>query len=148
MATNLANLIHEFETIATNHAFINRFGNGPIDDVNVTIPNDGKYPVLWVIPQTVTLDDNAIIYTIRILVFDIDSTDDSLRDQILSDTLMTLNDVVKLFRNGGSDNEYEAPTAPQAVPFEQEFVDYCLGWYCDLQVVTDGMNSPCDFPNK
>lgn len=148
MATNLANLIHEFETIATNHAFINRFGNGPIDDVNTTIPNDGKYPVLWVIPQSVTLDDNAIVYNIRVLVFDIDSTDDSLRDQILSDTLMTLNDVVKLFRNGGPSNDYEAPIAPQAIPFEQEFVDYCVGWYCDLQVVTDGMNSPCDFPNK
>jgi hypothetical protein len=143
---NLAAVIKEFETIATNHAFINRFGNGPIDDVNTTIPNDGKYPVLWVIPQSVLLDDNSIVYNIRILVFDIDSTDDSLRDQILSDTLMTLNDVVKLFRNGGPSNDYEVNQVPQALPFEQEFVDYCVGWYTDLQIATDGMNSPCDFP--
>lgn len=145
---NLAAVIKEFQTIATNHAFINRFGNGPIDDVNVEIPNDGKYPVLWVIPQSVLLDNNSIIYNIRILVFDIDSTDDSLRDQILSDTLMTLNDVVKLFRNGGPSNDYEVPQIPQALPFEQEFVDYCVGWYCDLQIATDGMNSNCDFPQK
>jgi hypothetical protein len=144
--TNLAALIQEFKTIATNHAFINRFGNGPIDNVNETIPNDGMYPELWVIPQQVTLDNNAIVYNMRILVFDIDSTDDSLRDQILSDTLMTLNDVVKLFRNGGPSNDYEILDAPQALPFEQEFVDYCVGWYCDLLIVTDGMNSPCDFP--
>lgn len=146
--TNLSNLIQEFNTIATNHAFINRFGNGPIDNVNEIIPNSGKYPVLWIIPQGVILDDNAITYNIRILVFDIDSSDDSLRDTILSDTLMTLNDVVKLFRNGGSSNEYEIQQAPQAIPFEQEFVDYCVGWYADLSIVTDGMNSPCDFPNK
>lgn len=146
--TNLAALIQEFKTIASNHAFIQRFGNGPIDNVNETIPNDGKYPVLWVIPQQVTLGNNAITYNMRILVFDIDSTDDSLRDQILSDTLMTLNDVVKLFRNGGPSNDYEAPNEPLAIPFEQEFVDYCVGWYTDLQIVTDGMNSPCDFPNK
>jgi len=144
--TNLAALVQEFKDIATSHAFIQRFGNGPIDNVNETIPNDGKYPVLWVIPQNVTLDDNAITYNMRILVFDIDSSDDSLRDQILSDTLVTLNDVVKLFRNGGNSDSYETLNAPIAIPFEQEFVDYCVGWYTDLQIVTNGMNSPCDYP--
>ena len=145
--TNLAKLIKEFETIATNHAFINRFGQGPIEDVNTFVPNDGKYPVLWVIPQNVQLGDNSIIYSMRVMVFDIDRTDDSFRDQILNDTLITLNDVLKQFKNGGTTGyDYEVNTVPTAFPFEQKFVDYCVGWYADLTINTDGMNSPCDFP--
>lgn len=145
--TNLAALIQEFKDLASNHAFIKRFGNGPIENIETFAPSDGKYPVLWVIPQQVTLDDNSVIYNIRILVFDINKINDSLRDQILNDTLITINDVIKQFRLGGSNGDYELPNAPQAFPFEQKFVDYCVGWYSDLQIYTDAMNSPCDFPS-
>jgi hypothetical protein len=146
--TNFSTLIIELQNFATNNAFINRFGFGPIDNVEETIPNDGTYPILWVIPQGVVLDDNSIVYNLRVLVFDIDERSDGLREQILTDCLLTMNDFVKYFRIGDAGDDYSLLNKPQAVPFEQQFVDYCVGWYADVQIGTDGMNGPCDFPQK
>jgi len=146
MATTLTNLIQEFTNIADYNVFIKRWGHGPISDVNTVTPRGGAFPVQWVIPQTVELGENGVVYSVRILIFDADRSDDSQRLNIMSDCLQIINDVVKVFRNGGSDDSYEVTNIPIATPFEQEFVDYCVGWYVDLDISTDSMNSPCDTP--
>jgi hypothetical protein len=138
---NYKAIIADFADIAAKHAFINRFGSGAIDDVNVFAPTSAKYPYLWVIPQGALLGSSSIQYQLRVMVFDIDRSTDELRDEIMSDTLLTINDVISIFRNGGSDNEYEVTADALAIPFEQKFVDYCVGWYCDLTVATDSMSS-------
>lgn len=142
---NLELLINEFRTIANDHNMINRFGEGAIGDINIKISDQIKYPILWVIPQGVTLGDNAYGWNLRVLVFDIDRQDDSLRTQILSDTLMTLNDVLKLVKEN-SNNDFELQVNPLAIPFEQTFVDYCVGWYCDITVYSETMNTLCNIP--
>ena len=137
-------LIKAFETIGENHIQIKRFGNGVIEDVNTFSPDSNGFPILWVAPQSVELGENSMIYTIRILVFDIDESNDSLRNEILSDCLLIINDVIQLLKND-TDN-YTVTNNPQAIPFNQKFVDYCTGWFADVNIETDILNTLCVIP--
>jgi len=136
-------IIHEFETIATNNPFIKRFGAGEITDVEMFSPTSGLFPYLWIVPQGVDIAENTLTYTFRVMVFDIDNTDDSHQRDILSDTLRILIDVIKNFRYI-TDNDVSIEGTPTAVPFTHRFVDYCTGWYSDMRIITELDNNPCD----
>lgn len=137
-------LIARFETLATNHIQIKRFGNGVIEDVNTFGPNSGEFPILWVSPQSAQLTENALIYKIRILVFDIDEENDSLRNELLSDTLLILNDIFQTLKNAYDDMSLISTAT--ATPFNQRFVDYCTGWFIDVDIETAINNSLCIIP--
>jgi len=146
MSITFNQLLLKFEALANDHLQIKRFGSGPIEDVNTFSPSSGDFPVLWVVPQAAKLGKNTLVYTMRILVFDIDETDDSNRDEILSDTLQILNDIFQQIME--DDDNYEVNTDLIATPFNQRFVDYCTGWYADIEITTDINNSLCIIPNE
>jgi hypothetical protein len=146
MSITFNQLLNKFEALANNHLQIKRFGSGPIEDVNTFSPSSGDFPVLWVVPQAAKLGKNTLVYTMRILVFDIDETDDSNRDEILSDTLQILNDIFQQIME--DDENYEVNTDLIATPFNQRFVDYCTGWFADIEITTDINNSLCIIPNE
>lgn len=139
-------LIARFETLANNHRQIKRFGNGVIEDVNTFGPNSGLFPILWVAPQSVQLTENALIYKMRILVFDIDEENDTLRNELLSDTLLILNDIFQTLKNGYDD--ITLISTATATPFNQRFVDYCTGWFIDVDIETAINNSLCLIPTN
>jgi hypothetical protein len=142
MSLTYNQIINKFEVIASNNPFIKRFGSGEITEIETEGPTSGDYPFLWIVPQQVEVGENDLVYVIRVLVFDIDDTDDSKQQQILSDTLRTLIDVIRVFRN--SDPDYGVNDRPICLPFTHRFVDYNTGWYTDLRLITDMNNSPCD----
>lgn len=139
-------LLKKFEDLSNAHLQIKRFGTGALEDVNAFSPSSGAFPVLWVVPQSARLSENIITYTMRVLVFDIDETDDSITNELLSDTLLILNDIYQQFKNG--DNNYEVSNDLICTPFNQKFVDYCTGWFADVEIITDINNSLCLIPNE
>ena len=82
----------------------------------------------------------------RVLVFDTDKEDDSLYNEILSDTLLTLNDVIQMLRNDSDD--YSVLDSARAIPFQQKFSEYCTGWYTDIRIETSTINSRCQLPTN
>lgn len=137
-------ILNEFNRIANFHRQINNFGNGTLDEVN-SFDNNGKFPILWVVPQRVQLGNNSMIYTIRVMVFDINNTDDSLDEEILSDTILILNDVMVELNNNPfiSGEEVSVINTPSATPFRQKFTDYCVGWFADFDIEVSSFNSSC-----
>lgn len=141
MSLTYKQIINKFEQIASNNPFINRYGSGEITEIEVSGPTSGDYPILWIVPQQVEVGENDLVYVVRVLVFDIDDTDDSKQEEILSDTLRTLIDVIRTFRN--EDSDYQSSDRPICLPFTHRFVDYNTGWYTDLRLITDMNNNPC-----
>ena len=142
MSKTLNQIIERFETIATDHLFIERFGFGELSDIDVAGPNDVDYPLMWVVPQGSDFDEQTLIYTLRVIIMDVDDTDDSKRNEIMSDTLRTLIDVVKIFKNDDT-YDWNITDTTNAVPFSQRFVDYTTGWFADIRIITDLDNNPC-----
>lgn len=139
-------IIKEIETIALANPFIKRFGAGEISDIETDGPTSALYPICWVVPQQTEIGENDMIYTLRVLVFDIDDTDDSKQQEILSDTLQTLTDIIKKFRN--YNDQYTLDGRPLCMPFTHRFVDYNTGWYTDLRIITEFANNPCEYPEE
>lgn len=137
-------ILKEIETIAMANPFIKRFGSGEISDIETDGPNSELYPMCWVVPQQVEIGDNDMVYLLRILVFDIDDTDDSKQQEILSDTLRTLQDIIKIFRN--YNDAYALDGRPTCFPFTHRFVDYNTGWWSDMRITTELANNPCEYP--
>ena len=135
-------IVNEFKTIALSSPFVKRFGSGEITEVETTGPNAQDYPMCWIVPQQVEVGENDLVYVVRVLVFDIDNTDDSKQQEILSDTLRTLTDIIKKFRY--ENDAYNMSDRPVCLPFTHRFVDYNTGWYADLRIITEFDNSPCD----
>lgn len=150
------NIIKKLDLIAGHHKFIRRFGSGQITEIDAVISDSPLFPMMWAIPQQADVEENTLTYTIRLMVFDINSIDDSKEQEILSDNLQTLTDVLKVLRYGDStfagidlanelwDYNLEYPVACQ--PFTQRFVDYVTGWYADIKIITEFDNSSCDNP--
>ena len=143
MSITYNNIIKKFSDIAVMNPFISRFGAGQINDVEKI--NDGAFPVLWVVPQSADFDNSTLTYRFRVMVFDIDQSDDSLQQEILSDTLQILIDVKKVFQYD-TDYDYTVDETTSATPFTERFVDYTTGWFADIDVITDLNNNPCNIP--
>jgi len=137
-------LLTVFNNIGNDHLQIKRVGNGMIEDVNTFSPKDVNFPIMWVTPQSAQLGRNSLLYTFRVLVFDIDDEDDDHRNEILSDTLSILNDIIVQLNN--DDDDYYVSNTPTAIPFTQRFVDYCSGWYADVEIEVAIMNARCQVP--
>jgi hypothetical protein len=146
MSKSLNQIISRLESISVSHTFINRFGFGELSDVDVEGPESVDYPLMFCVPQQSILESNTLTYTIRVIIMDIDDIDDTKRDEIMSDTLRTLTDVVKEFKD---DDEYEWNISEAVIctPFSQRFVDYTTGWFADINIITDSNNNPCNIPN-
>jgi hypothetical protein len=144
MSYSYNQIIADINNIAMANPFINRFGSGDISDIDSIIDNSQNFPICWVVPQTATIGENTLNYMFRILVFDIDNTDDSHQQDILSDTLRTLIDIIKVYTN--ENTEVDIETDNVCTPFTERFTVYTCGWYCDITIITNLDNNPCDIP--
>jgi hypothetical protein len=150
MSYSYNQIITDLKQVAMNNLFINRFGSGDISDIDAVIDNSlpllngtpENFPICWVVPQTATVGINTLNYMFRILVFDIDNTDDSHQQDILSDTLRTLIDIIKVYTN--ENTEVDIETDNVCTPFTERFTEYCVGWYCDITIITNLDNNHCD----
>jgi hypothetical protein len=144
MSYSYNQIITDLEQVAMANPFINRFGSGDISDIDSIIDNSQNFPICWVVPQTATVGTNTLNYMFRILVFDIDNTDDSHQQDILSDTLRTLIDIIKVYTN--ENTEVDIETDNVCTPFTERFSVYCVGWFCDITIITNLDNNPCNVP--
>jgi hypothetical protein len=147
MSKTLNQIISRLNVIANKHYFINRYGFGELSDIDVAGPEDVDYPLMWVVPQGADFDENTLTYVLRVIIMDIDDLDDSKRNEIMSDTLRTLIDVVKQFKTD-DDYEWNIDETTNAIPFSQRFVDYTTGWYADIRIITDLDNNPCSIASN
>lgn len=147
MAYTYNQILKKLEDISLANPFIKRWGAGEIQALEMQSPTEVDFPYAWAVPQTVEIGENTLSYKFRLMVFDIDSTSDKYQQEILSDTLRTLIDIIKTFRyDGGTDYTLNDSPFPTATPFTHQLVDYVVGWYADIDIITDADNSPCDIP--
>lgn len=136
-------IITLFENIANAHKFIKSFGHGEAWEIN---SNDTfKDYILWVIPVDSTTLTNTKNRTLTLLVFRRVDKAKRYETEILSNCEQILDDVIKTFRNHS--NDFDLVNDPVALPFKEEFGDWCAGWRADLIIETDFANNYCDVPS-
>ena len=138
-------IVNIFKDIANNHPQIKRFESGEMSDSATDMSNSTLYPLMWLVPQTVSLNEYDTEFVVRLLMMEIDDIDDSKQQIILSNCLSIINDVIKTFKYILPDS-VNINDGSTVTPFSHRFVDYCTGWFVDLTIIVGAENSPCNIP--
>lgn len=137
-------LVQIFKEITKEHGMLKFYSNGPISDINAKAESV-TYPRLHSTLQSVLTDtDNLFSYRFRLFIFDQDKQSDELREIIISDSIIQMNDVLKRLKEHYS--ELTITGTSSMIPFQQKFTEYCSGVYVDIDINVDAPNNPCDFP--
>ena len=145
-------LISVFKDISTRHYQINGFGIG--DNWENGASGAKMHPVLWINPTTATMPstDNGyktfeIDFEVR--VFDLVNKDESNENEVLSDCIDILKDIITEFKghpyyvnsqlNIIDDISFEA--------FTEEFDEEVSGWVCEISLMTPILTSFCGIPS-
>jgi len=145
-------LISVFKDISTRHYQINGFGIG--DNWENGASEAKMHPVLWINPTTATMPstDNGyktfeIDFEVR--VFDLVNKDESNENEVLSDCIDILKDIITEFKghpyyvnsqlNIIDDISFEA--------FTEEFDEEVSGWVCEISLMTPILTSFCGIPS-
>lgn len=125
--TTYIKLLRYIELFADQHMQIKKFGA----DFEEQMPNfatkDEKYPILFVAPQSSTLNDNLSQFVVSIYCFDIIQKDRANINTILSDTQQILNDLHKYFKDGPVVT-VDILQSSSLTPINNALLDYVAGW--------------------
>lgn len=134
------NLYDLFHQIALNHNQITGYGTGDIYRVNEK--ENLQHPTLWVDLYQADLSYNLLNVNARIYVFDIPDQADDAENDVHSDTLMMLNDIVIILRQ-----HYEIVNEEfnsSANFFKHDFNDRVAGWMIELELEIPRTYGECD----
>ena len=143
-------LVSVWKDIATRHYQINGFGIG---DNWENGTNEKMHPVLWINPTNASMpsSDNGyktfeIDFEVRL--FDLVNKDESNENDVLSDTIDILKDIIAEFKghpyyvnsqlNIIGDIDFEA--------FTEEFDEEVSGWTCEISLMTPVLTTFCGIP--
>ena len=144
-------LISVWKDIATRHYQLNHFGIGDSWEVGVKA---NMHPVLWINPVTASMpsSDNGyktfeIDFEVR--VFDLVDKDELNENDVLSDTIDILKDIIAEFKghpyyvnsqlNIIDDISFES--------FTEEFDEEVSGWLCEISLMTPVLTTFCGIPS-
>lgn len=142
MSQNLTtkNLYKVFQDIYVNHNGLHDYGTGDIYRVNGR--KALKHPTLWVDLFNATLTHNLMTVSARIYVFDVPDQADYAEQDVQSDTLLILNDVITLLRQyyGLIPEDFEATSEF----FYHDFSDRVAGWFIEVPLEVPTTYGECD----
>ena len=143
-------LISVFKDISTRHYQINGFGIG--DDWENGV-EEKMHPVLWINPTEATMPESEAGYktfeiSFDVKVFDLVHKDESNENDVLSDCIDILKDIITEFK-GHPYYQNSQMSLIDDINFEaftEEFDEQVSGWECELTLMTPIINSFCGIP--
>ncbi len=144
MKVSLNQLIAKLQTIATNHEQINSFFFGDIADLGTEKPM--QYPVLFadVAPSNFTY--KVIGLNLQIMVMDIVKKDLSNENDVISDTLQIIEDVIIELRNPSE--IFLIQDSINLTPFSDSQGDEVSGWTANITINIPSTYNSCAVPSN
>jgi len=121
---------------------------GDIFEVDLT--QSGKYPMMHVSTETAAYDTGNLVYNFQIIVMDLVSKDESNEDDVLSDTLEMIGDVISRIRNSALDadvddfrNTIRLQDSISCEPFTERFDNEVTGWTASVNIEVEFNAGAC-----
>tara|TARA_B000000532_G_scaffold111986_3_gene89980 strand:- start:944 stop:1453 length:510 start_codon:yes stop_codon:yes gene_type:complete len=154
------NIVDDFNTIATNHFLINSFHSGLLDEVDIEKMDSSNFPILYVEPGNTNIDKGVLTYTFKVFTMNLVKEDLSNREEVWSEMLQIMQDVIAEFRQNLSvqtandpgkkfsyiPNEVVLNLPINAEPFSVRFSNMLTGWNATFTMQVNNSNSLCDAP--
>jgi|TARA_R100001163_G_scaffold19018_1_gene16814 hypothetical protein len=142
-------ILKKFEDVITANKFIKTFVAGDIYEIDLT---ETTYMYAHLSIESATFDNAQLTYSFRLYVMDIVNKDEGNENEVLSDTLQVINDVINEFRNGSSTfglatmQNYDIQDTISCSPFTERFDNEVSGWSADIDVTVINHYNACNNP--
>ena len=145
MVNSYNTLINTLQQFAQHHLGVQRFKTSFFEQFDNFSTGDNNFPILYVVPQDVTMLEEVDSLFIRVYCVDILQKDRSNEQPILNDTLLILRDLINWIRQDATVN-YNVLNNPRAIPVNNFLVDYTVGWYIDIELESESYGNDCVIP--
>ena len=151
---NYKQIIQDLSGIAYYHNQIKSFGYGDLTQITMDIDTNKEpvYTKMYVVPGSVTLAQNRILYNFSIIILDRINEDYSNQEDVMSDTLEICKDVFTILYQsytaewGGFSIDYTPLWDPNVTPFLERFETILGGWTMNLQIEQPFDYNQCVLP--
>jgi len=127
---------------------VNTFTQGDVFEVDL---KEITYPLAHLSYNTANFDTGTLTYSFQLIVMDLVSKDERNEDQVLSDTLNTIGDIISTLRNSDANsiiedyrNTFRLQDSISCEPFTERFDNEVTGWAADFTVQVEFDASACD----
>ncbi len=136
-----------FRSIGASNLFIQTTTIGDIFEVDLV---ETKYPLLHVGTGSATYDTNNLTYSFQLLVMDLVKKDESNEEEVLSDMLQVIGDVLSVLLNSDYDNDFvdfrhviQVQQNISCEPFTERFDNEVTGWTANVNITVAFDASAC-----
>jgi hypothetical protein len=144
MKVTLNQLIGKLQLIATNHEQINSFFFGDIADLGSESPV--QYPVLFADVAPSNFSYKVIGLNLQLMVMDIVKKDLSNENDVLSDCLQMMEDVIIELRNPSE--IFLIQDSISLTPFMDSQGDEVAGWTANITINIQSTYNSCAIPSN
>lgn len=145
MVNSYNTLINTLQQFAQHHLGVQRFKTSFFEQLDNFSTGDNNFPILYVVPQDITMLGDVDSLFIRVYCVDILQKDRTNEQFILNDTLLILRDLTNWIRQDATVN-YNILNNPRAVPVNNFLVDFTTGWYMDIELESESYGNDCVIP--
>lgn len=147
MVKTFGNIIDELEDFSNSHLYINEFGWGEPSQISAT--KNEKYPLLWLNPTTSYNEGKLMTLNFEMLVLDILDQDLANKKEVMNDTLLIGNDVVKNYWSNEIVNDFTLDEQSVSfTPYMRVQDGFLAGWLFDISIEIENRLSTCSIPKR
>jgi len=139
----LNNVMSALEQIATNHRQINSYGTGDLYDIVTS--GDTSYPLMYTIMENSQIGNKAEALTFTILIMDAVKGGRVNEDDVASDTLEIVKDIVAQLQHPSYTWSFENDLIT-IEPFTERFTDSVTGYSFRVTLVLPFAYDRCQIP--
>jgi len=133
---SLQAIIDHIEQFYNSHLQVKKVGSDFKEQLFNFATQNEKYPIVFIVPVTVTPADNTSEFNFDIYCFDIIQKDRANIITILSDTQQILNDLYVYFTYS-NDYSFDVIGVPNFQPLNNDLLDYAAGYVMNITLTVN-----------
>ena len=141
---SLQSTINKIIAFYNSHLQVKKVGSDFKEQMTNFATKDEKYPIVFIVPVSVSNTENTNIFTLDIYCFDIIQKDRANIITILSDTHQILMDLYNYF-TFSNDLSMDVSGIPSFTALNNDLLDYAAGYVMNITLEVSNWTD-CDVP--
>ena len=148
------NVIDTLKCVGEQHLNIHTVTSGDLWELD--LEKNTLYPLFHINPVNVTVGMNTRMFNFQLFVMDLVEPDESNEQEVLSDCLEIMNDIIAIYKHGEILYSYDAAAGEEQryfidndftiEPFTERFDNAVSGWVMSFSITVENELNSCNIP--
>ena len=148
------NVIDTLKCVGEQHLNIHSVTSGDIWEID--LEKNTLFPLFHINPVNVSVGMNTRTFNFQLFVMDLVEPDESNEQEVLSDCLEIMNDIIAVYKHGEILYSYDAAAGEEQryfidndftiEPFTERFDNAVTGWVMSFAITVENELNSCNIP--